>query len=399
VLFTQQIGRGLRRHPQKSTCLILDFIGQHRKEYRLENRLGSLMKGNRKDIVKQVTHNFPYLPAGCHVELDRVAKEVVLDSLKAGIPSRWNQKVSELRAIAEQDESVTLSTYLHATGMDLKDVYTGSTRSGWSQLCEDAGLVLEPKGPFELELRKSVGRLLHVTDSLRLEAFLEPNQPTHQIEKRLQKMLLSEMFQSVKGLASDDLSACKNLLEQHTQVVKELKQLLDFLKLQTDHLHQRLDARPNLPLLVHARYSRNEILAAFEVGDPESVKSKPWREGATWSDSEKSDVFVVTLNKSEGNFSPTTMYRDYALTRELFHWESQSQVREDSPRGKRYQNHESEGSSVMLFVRKDPNDRAFWFLGPATYVKHTSEKPMEVTWKLKYPLPGDLFEEFAAAVA
>jgi hypothetical protein len=53
----------------------------------------------------------------------------------------------------------------------------------------------------------------------------------------------------------------------------------------------------------------------------------------------------------------------------------------------------------MLFARLRSDDRAFYFLGPASYVRHESELPMAVTWKLSYSLPGDLFASFAAAVA
>jgi hypothetical protein len=53
----------------------------------------------------------------------------------------------------------------------------------------------------------------------------------------------------------------------------------------------------------------------------------------------------------------------------------------------------------MLFARRRSDERAFYFLGPATYVKHESELPMAVTWRLAHSLPGDLFAEFAAAVA
>ena len=45
------------------------------------------------------------------------------------------------------------------------------------------------------------------------------------------------------------------------------------------------------------------------------------------------------------------------------------------------------------------DERAFSFLGPATYEKHEREMPMAVAWRLSYPLPGDLFSSFAAAVA
>jgi hypothetical protein len=53
----------------------------------------------------------------------------------------------------------------------------------------------------------------------------------------------------------------------------------------------------------------------------------------------------------------------------------------------------------MLFARENTADRAFWFLGPATYVSHESERPMGITWRLDVALPGDLYVTFAAAVA
>ena len=52
----------------------------------------------------------------------------------------------------------------------------------------------------------------------------------------------------------------------------------------------------------------------------------------------------------------------------------------------------------MLFTRLRADDRAFWFLGPATYRSHVGEKPMAITWELHTPLPGDLYQAFAAAV-
>jgi hypothetical protein len=114
---------------------------------------------------------------------------------------------------------------------------------------------------------------------------------------------------------------------------------------------------------------------------------------------ERADLFAFTLDKTSGNFSPTTRYRDYAISRELVHWESQSITRAGSETGKRYQHHAKQDRHIMLFTRHSTDDRAFWFLGPATYVSHMGEKPMAITWRLDVPLPGDLFALFAAAVA
>ena len=111
------------------------------------------------------------------------------------------------------------------------------------------------------------------------------------------------------------------------------------------------------------------------------------------------ELLAFTLDKSSGGFSPTTRYRDYAISRTLIHWESQSITRADSPTGLRYRNHERDGRSILLFTRLRADDRAFWFLGPATYRGHVGEKPMAITWELHHPLPGDLYAAFAAAVA
>ena len=118
-----------------------------------------------------------------------------------------------------------------------------------------------------------------------------------------------------------------------------------------------------------------------------------------WAANARSDLLAFTLDKTTGQFSPTTRYRDYAISTELIHWESQSATRADSETGRRYQNHAAAGTHIMLFARERSDDRAFYFLGPATYVKHESEQPMAITWRLHRPLPGDLFAAFAAAVA
>ena len=111
------------------------------------------------------------------------------------------------------------------------------------------------------------------------------------------------------------------------------------------------------------------------------------------------DLLALTLDKTGAGFSPTTRYRDYAISRDLIHWESQGVVRADGETGRRYQTHVRDGHSMLLFARLHANDRAFWFLGPATYVDHRGEQPMAITWRLAHSLPGDLFTQFAAAVA
>jgi hypothetical protein len=286
--------------------------------------------------------------------------------------------------------------------LDLDDVYTGA--KSWSDLRAEAGVQVLTPGPHEDALRRACGRLLHVDDLERIQAFREylraDAQPTVASLRPRQMRLLRMLVASVAGGAlRKDVTlehACA-ILWQHPQVRSELLEILDVLAERIDHVHQSLPMHADVPLQVHARYTRIDILAALGVGN--SARVAPWQTGVYWAKDAGVDLLAFTLDKTSGHFSPTTRYRDYAISRELIHWESQSTTRTDSETGQRYRNHVARGTSIMLFARLRTDERAFWFLGPATYVKHDSELPMAVTWRLHHPLPGDLFATFAAAVA
>jgi hypothetical protein len=402
TLFLQQLGRGLRRLTGKTVCTVLDFVGHHRKEFRFDRRFRALLGGSRKDLENQITEGFPFLPAGCHIELDRVARELVLENIRAAVPSRWPEKVEELRLIARGDNTITLQRFLDETGLEPEDIYTG--RKTFSHLREDAGLSVRPAGPHEELLRQACSRLLHIDDFLRIDSYRrwlsETNPPDLTALSRRERQLVRMLVASVADRAINKTMSLEDacgIVWAHPQVRVELLDLLEVLAGGVDHLQQALVRHPEVPLQVHARYTRLEILAAFGIG--EYAKVAPWQTGVYWAKDARADLFAFTLDKTTGQFSPTTRYRDYAISRDLIHWESQSATRADSETGRRYRQHEALGSSIMLFARLRSDDRAFWFLGPANYVKHESEQPMAVTWRLAHSLPGDLFAQFAAAVA
>lgn len=117
------------------------------------------------------------------------------------------------------------------------------------------------------------------------------------------------------------------------------------------------------------------------------------RQGVIWLKDKGIDAFLLTLNKADKDYSPTTMYNDYSINEELFHWQSQSTTSETSPTGQRYIHHKEKGSKVLLFVREFKNDSfgnvsPYTFLGEATYVSHTGSKPMNITWRLEKPIPA-----------
>lgn len=402
TLFLQQLGRGLRRAPGKGFCTVLDFVGTHRREFRFDRRYRALLGGTRRELERTVQQQFPFLPAGCHVQLDQKATEIVLRSLREAIPSRWPSKVEELRSLRQVHPDIDLAGFLDESGLELDDVYDGS--KSWSDLQAAAGSPVLPEGPNETELRRAVGRLLHIDDDERIATYQRLLAATAapsvdampERERRLLRMLVAAL--TGRAITKDtSLQEALDLLWTHPQVRAELQQLLAVLDAQVDHLHAPLATHPDVPLQVHGRYSRIEILAAFGIGS--GAKIAAWQTGVYEAKAANAELLAFTLDKSSGSFSPTTRYRDYAISRSLIHWESQAITRADSDTGIRYRHHERDGRSIMLFTRLRADDRAFWFLGPARYIRHEGEKPMAITWQLTHPLPGDLYASFAAAVA
>ncbi len=396
TLFLQQLGRGLRRAREKAACTVLDFVGNQRREFRFDLKLRALLGGSRASVERQVEGGFPFLPSGCTMQLDPVARDIVLRSIREALPSTWPARCQELRSVGGD---VTLAGFLDESGLDLEDVYaSGHT---WSEMRRAAGLPTAAAGPKESQLLRAVGRLLHVDDVERLNAYRElvlqrvpPGAETLRgVDRRFPRMLLGSIT-SLPAKASVDEGLAE--LWEHPQVRAELAELFELLPARVGHMHTRLDI-PGVPLAVHARYTRAEILAAFDRGA--GVKEASWQAGVLWDEASQTDLFAFTLDKSAGSFSPTTRYRDYAISPELIHWESQSVTALASPTGQRYINQRSGATNVVLFARLSTADRALWCLGTAQYVSHEGERPIAITWKLDHRLAGDLFASFAAAVA
>ena len=165
TLFLQQLGRGLRKAKDKPLCTVLDFVGHHRKEFRYDLRFRALLGGSRIEVEHQVEQGFPFLPAGCNLQLDPVAQEVVLRSIRNAVPSAWREKCNELRSLGD----VSLGAYLQQTGLELEDIY--ASNHSWTELRRVAGLPTRPAGPDEVTLLRAVGRLLHVDDDDRIAAY------------------------------------------------------------------------------------------------------------------------------------------------------------------------------------------------------------------------------------
>ncbi len=395
MLFLQQLGRGLRLSEGKECLTVLDFVGHTHKSFRFDLRFRALTGATRKGLPEQVEQGFPFLPSGCSVQLDRVAQKIVLENLKQAISNRRSHLVQELRTYPED---VSLATFLTESQLELTDIYRGGRC--WTDLRRDAGFPSPERSSSETAPLRAVGRVLHWDDPDLLDLgrqLMSGTSPasiaSSTLHRRTVGMILSSLYGS-EGPA--DIERFLDDLRRHQTVREELQNLLPILRDKVQHqpvLNEALQLK-GIPLKVHCTYSRDEIMAAHH-----SIKGGRLylpREGVYFDEETQHNLLFVTLQKSEKEYSPTTMYDDYAISPELFHWQSQSNTSTTSKKGRRHVGHMRQGITPLLFVRNARKDdrgatAPYLFLGPLEYQSHTGDRPMDIVWKLKYPMPMDAF--------
>ncbi|MDB4989145.1 MAG: type restriction protein res subunit [Myxococcaceae bacterium] len=399
TLFIQQLGRGLRLDPAsgKSSCLVLDFIGQHREEFRFDKTLFALTGVPRAALREAVREGFPYLPSGCSVQLDAVARETILTSLRATLAGvrRLGRELRELEA--HLGEPIRLGRFLEESGRELHEVY--GKDYGWAAIRREAGVASDVDDETA-DLSRRLGWLSHVDEPTRLRSYSEALGQAVAAgplmlsdADRIRWHMLDFQLNHVGTLRTAEETVAE--IRQRPAVVAELAELREVLEERTA-LAEDVYPVADWPLALHRHYQRREIVAAVGFVQP-GAKGKVPQGGILKLPELRHELLFVTLNKSGSGFSPTTRYRDYAISSDRFHWETQAAASLTRESGKRYVNLEN-GWSFYLFVRAEPG-AAYAFLGRVRYLSHSGDRPIGITWALDAPMPAALFEQFASLAA
>jgi superfamily II DNA or RNA helicase len=394
TVFLQQLGRGLRLHREKPCLTVLDFIGNARREFRFDRRFRAILGGTTRQVERQIEAGFPYLPPGCAMQLDSRAMQVVLENIRRSIGSGQRWLTQELAALGP---AATVGEFLRETGVEAVELYSGGGRRSFASL-RQAAFGLEPLGSDARDRHARLARVLHVNDPLRLGYLADfaagKPLPEGEREERLTAMVGAALLDVRRP---EEARGALEAARADLRYREELGQLVEHLD--DSRREGVLDWRElgPAPLQLHARYRQDEILAALRAGGGDGV---PRLQGGVYFEpASGTDVLLVTLRKSEKGFSPTTMYRDYAISPSLFHWESQNSAHAGTAAGARYV---AGTSNVLLFVREVQDQangvaEAYTFLGRVTLESWQGERPMQIVWRLTHPMPGLLYTHATVA--
>ena len=209
-------------------------------------------------------------------------------------------------------------------------------------------------------------------------------------------MLHYDVWQTAGGFVNLEKSI--RAIGANKVLVDEIIELMELLIDKVDFKEFEIHLPYKQPLKVHARYTRDQIIAAFGFSTFE--RKYPSREGVAYNEELNTELLFINLIKSEENFSPTTMYDDYAVTETQFHWQTQNSARADRGKGLSYITHKEDGKRIMLFVREKPTDEfgntmGYVFLGEGSLMDYYGSQPMSINWKLHEPMPNYMWHDAA----
>ena len=408
TIFLQQLGRGLRLAEGKDSLTVLDFVGNARPEYNFENKFRALIGKTSTPVKKEVEDNFPHLPLGCSIVLEKKAKDVILGNITAATNLNSLQLIQKVKLFQNQTTlELNLKNFITFFDIPLQLLYKKNRNFGWKRLCQMAGVLEDFQSDNEIQILSAIkNKWLSTASSSYFNFILElakkgfniQLESSTEVEKSMALMLHYDVWQNAGGFPSLEDSIKE--IGKNNVLVEEIIELMEILIDKIDFKEIDMDLPYSQPLKLHARYTRDQILVAFGMNTFESASSNRIGVGVAENKNLNTELLFINLIKSEEDFSPSTMYDDYAISEQLFHWQSQNSAGPSTPKGISYIEHKKNEKKILLFIREKSNDEfgntmGYIFVGEGSINSYYGSKPMSIEWGLSEPLPHYLWKDAA----
>jgi superfamily II DNA or RNA helicase/HKD family nuclease len=402
TVFLQQLGRGLRHAPGKDCLTVLDFVGQTHRRYRIDTKLKALLPRHRYSIDKEAELDFPHLPSGCSIQLDRLSRQYVLENIRENLGRLAVQVPDRLQTFSnETGQELTFGNFVRYHDYEPEVLLVSETWTEWKAKALLGPIPIDPdlarlkktlvraafiNGPKELALLRKL--LAKVSQGAIDDALAIAGNAVMSVYYRLWGDKGSNI-----GITS--LEDAFRRLSRNPSILADLDEILAW-SLDTTEVSGHI---PELPfactLELHGQCGIKEIQAAFgratlETAGQAGVGSFHFADVKTYA-------LIITFQKTEKEFSPSTMYADYPISRELLHWESQSTTSQHSDTGQNLIYHTERGYTILVFARDQKKRNGvtvpFTYLGPVERVSYESERPIKMVWRLRHQMPAEMFED------
>ncbi len=385
IIFVQQLGRGLRKAPDKEYVVVLDFIGNYVNNFLIPIALSGDRTLNKDALRKYVIEGVNLLYGASTIMFDRISERKIFDSIN-------KTNFSALKNLRGEYENLKIKI---GRIPSLYDFYKfGSI---------DPQIILKSYGSYYDFLQK-------VEKDININLSFEENLILRYISceccdgKRLEELIIvRELIRSGKILVDDLIKILGNYGIKNKESIKSAVRVLDssFLtqvaknRYKNISLVKQIDREIILTDFFRSHLSKNllfylndAILYAIKLfEDSDNSKLNAWNlrlfskysrrdvcRLLCWPKDESATLYgyqvkynscpiFVTLNKSE-DISESTKYIEGFVNRNTFNWKTRSRVRLDSKDVVALRDYKKNNIQLHLFVKKaDAEGSDFYYLG------------------------------------
>ena len=430
TIFIQQIGRGLRKYKNKDFVTIIDFIGNHKKDYLITKIFSEKIQeknyiyDKKEKIINEIKNQFSNIPGASYIELDRICQERIIKKIEK---INFNSKkiLKDLYDEYKIEIGKNTDNYLEIIDFD-----TNITL--FKELCSKLGSFYEAQLLFEENYFKESNSLnsKEISFLAYLEKKITLNEPfTYLIVKILSEQfdeksknlfinsnILIEEFYNYYKTNFDKKYLIErifleliedNILQQNLYGYTISNAYISLFKEKNPIFYNRLNSllilglnefkNNNLQefneniLLTHKEYMRIDLQILLDSKVPKGT----WRAG--YANTDKDICLFITNDKS--HISQENLKYDNSLYADnIIQWISQPKTYHTSNVGEMFVKHKEKGYKVHIFARKyafmnGNKTNPFIYLGNADYYSSFGDKPMKILWKLKHKIPQEIIQE------
>ena len=442
IIFIQQLGRGLRKLPNKEFVTVLDFIGNYKNSFLMAIALYGKPDFDRDTLKVQVASDFAELPNGTYIHMDKITKEQILSQLEAErfmsmkyMKESYNAfknlscggKVPMLVDYLKQDGSIDplrftqfnaqFKTYMEFSSYIEKDSHLELSLALDNNAFSAAMRLFSFYSPAKRAEEWII--LKTILDSPNFEASIDkilseaskyiskihPERFYHAADvlsgKYFDKAELTKYSKSLLVLQNNSLAfneVLKTCLKKDEVSLLWLSDLVRYNLLRFQREFESFDS--GLPFLkLYHEYSMRDIALLCGYKKTHSAFRG---QGLLTLDYPNYYIFV-NLHK-DANIKESINYKDKFIKPDIFQWESPNSTTQDSEVGKNLIDNIKRGVKLHLFVRKfeeiEGVTQPFMYLGEVFTYKDTvkNNKPIMMEFSLYNRVPDNIYRDFTTTV-
>ena len=442
IIFIQQLGRGLRKLPNKEFVTVLDFIGNYKNSFLMAIALYGKPDFDRDTLKVQVKSDFAELPNGTYIHMDRITKEQILSQLEAERfmsmkymkesynafknlscggkvpmlvdylkqdgsidPLRFTQFnarfktymefVSYMEKDSHPELSLTLDNNAFSAAMRLFSFYSPAKRAEeWIIL----KTILDSPN-FEVSIDEILSEAPKYISKIHPERFYHAANVLS--GKFFDKAELTKYSNSLLVLQNNSVAFSDSLKTSLKNDDVSLLWLSDLIRYNLLRYQREFGSfESDLPFLkLYHEYSMRDIalLCGYK-------KAHSAFRGQGLLTLDKPNYYIFVNLHKDANIKQSINYKDKFIRPDIFQWESPNSTTQNSEVGQNLIYGEERGIKLHLFVRKfeeiEGVTQPFMYLGEVFTYKDSvkNNKPIMMEFGLRSPVPDDIYRDFTTTV-